>query len=131
MPTHPKHLRQMIADQNARAAAAAEARETARKLNSEEGTGKTILRDALIEASGYKVDQIVKSADGRELKIVHIRLDFDNTTLLASCRDRIKSGSWSAAPRLVVRLVNKALEPGSQDPMHPDNRGFDGPGGAE
>ncbi len=102
-------LKQMIADQQARLAAYRAAQHVVWDAEKAYREGSQALTKALIEASGYKVGQIVKTTDGSEMMISHIRLT-DDQELIAACQDRTGNGTWSKRSRRLVKLNVKIEE---------------------
>jgi hypothetical protein len=103
------NLKQMIADQQARVAASRAAYAAYSKAKMAHEAGSKELTAALVEASGRKVGDVLKTTDGREAMISYFRLT-DDGTLIAACDGKTKAGKWSSRVGFPVTLNVKIEE---------------------
>ena len=101
-------LKQMIAEQQARRTELTEHQRAVWKLNQTYEDGNRALLEAMIEASGRKIGDVIKLTGGEEAKIYWFKLLGEE--LVASCHDRTKAGKWSNRPRRSIKIPVKIEE---------------------
>jgi hypothetical protein len=109
--TEMTNLKQMIAEQQALLAARRKTFDAYREADAAYILASKALTDAMVEASGHKVGDVLKTTDGREAMIRYFRLT-DSATLIAACDGKTKStGKWSSRVGFTVTINIKIEEP--------------------